>query len=1044
MQTSDDPYERFILQHLKHYGLFTGQGLSSIQKKGSTRRTLKGNHDSFVTVAIHSSADSTDLEDEPESHQGQYSFNVEKYLRTRQLLIDFEGGRPVPRLREPLDLFTIPSTSSLFQGVRWPVECEVVCDKIHHIEWDPPEPEQFYQKTGLERTPMPVGKAKGNTIFCIESATKTPYFTRSCFGGKRESKKEVSSFANSQSTSSLSFESRFESGNLLKAVQVGLHDYELTLRNDMYTTKHTQWFYFRVRNMKADVNYRFTIINLMKSSSLYETGMCPLLYSELAAWLMGKGWCRAGSNIRYYRNHNENEGKALYSLTWTLQFPYDNDTCYLAHCYPYTYSDIQCYLRGVISDPARAAYCKVRVLCRSLAGNAVYALTITAPSGTWQERRSRRAVVVTARVHPGETNGSWMMQGFLDFLLGDSPDAHLLRDTFVFKVVPMLNPDGVVVGNYRCSLAGCDLNRYYRTPLRNTFPCVWYTRNMVKRLLAEREVVLYCDFHGHSRKNNVFMYGCSDHKDASLRLQEQIFPLMMSKNATDKFSFRSCKFKMQKSKEGTGRIVMWKLGIQNSYTMESTFGGSSLGNRKGTHFSMGDLKSMGYHFCDTLLDFCDPDQSKMAHCLTELEALLRQHIRQKLGRDVDFDSLEGLSDLDIESSTSGSNSTESDSLPVHLLNCSDQNTKVKKKHLWSRKERNRLHQQRTQSAVSKMLQRNIKNTDCLPSNEALVKVRIQEKTAAPEKEREYKSQKLMVRVNQSGRSWIPHPTTRIGVLDNATFWEQKPDKNMYWQAVSADYLHNGSLRESCQRPVSDGTGRALCHYASSQSQKQMQRQPLRITTVRHDFSPVPVQQYSLHCNSNVKVHEGVRGRCPVSNVSLRRNVVIDQRHCRAIPEFLPARGLEPCVYPTHIDNQQKLAQGATPSNRVSFRYLIPDMQDTMGILRTNKRNAAVSLAPAEGMNLPDTEQSSEAEQLSKHNGSSFPDLRCINMHGKSHDRPSGDQAGLGRLRLGKLPGGSTGHAGDAGSPGSIYIEERAHVLQRLQKHSSEEHKNKLS
>lgn len=50
------------------------------------------------------------------------------------------------------------------------------------------------------------------------------------------------------------------------------------------------------------------------------------------------------------------------------------------------------------------------------------------------EERTKRAVVVTARVHPGETNGSWMMEGFLDFLLGDSDDARLLRDTFVFKV----------------------------------------------------------------------------------------------------------------------------------------------------------------------------------------------------------------------------------------------------------------------------------------------------------------------------------------------------------------------------------------------------------------------------------------------------------------------------------------------------------------------------------------------------------------------------------------------------------------------------------
>lgn len=30
-----------------------------------------------------------------------------------------------------------------------------------------------------------------------------------------------------------------------------------------------------------------------------------------------------------------------YSLTWTFQFPKDGDTCYFAHCYPYTYTDLQ-------------------------------------------------------------------------------------------------------------------------------------------------------------------------------------------------------------------------------------------------------------------------------------------------------------------------------------------------------------------------------------------------------------------------------------------------------------------------------------------------------------------------------------------------------------------------------------------------------------------------------------------------------------------------------------------------------------------------------
>lgn len=63
------------------------------------------------------------------------------------------------------------------------------------------------------------------------------------------------------------------------------------------------------------------------------------------------------------------------------------------------------------------------------------------------------------RVHPGETNASWMMKGVLDYITSDSLQAVALREKFVFKIVPMLNPDGVIVGNYRCSLAGGDLNR---------------------------------------------------------------------------------------------------------------------------------------------------------------------------------------------------------------------------------------------------------------------------------------------------------------------------------------------------------------------------------------------------------------------------------------------------------------------------------------------------------------------------------------------------------------------------------------------------------
>ena len=54
------------------------------------------------------------------------------------------------------------------------------------------------------------------------------------------------------------------------------------------------------------------------------------------------------------------------------------------------------------------------------------------------------------------------------------------------------------------------------------------------RLFEERDITLYCDLHGHSRKQNVFIYGCENRFDPLKRLRERVFPVMVSKNAPSK------------------------------------------------------------------------------------------------------------------------------------------------------------------------------------------------------------------------------------------------------------------------------------------------------------------------------------------------------------------------------------------------------------------------------------------------------------------------------------------------------------------------------
>lgn len=84
-------------------------------------------------------------------------------------------------------------------------------------------------------------------------------------------------------------------------------------------------------------------------------------------------------------------------------------------------------------------------------------------------------------MHPGETGASWMMKGIMDYLTGPSLNAKILRDNFVFKVIPMLNIDGVVNGSSRCNLAGVDLNRCWIEPHKKLQPTVFHMKNMIKK-----------------------------------------------------------------------------------------------------------------------------------------------------------------------------------------------------------------------------------------------------------------------------------------------------------------------------------------------------------------------------------------------------------------------------------------------------------------------------------------------------------------------------------------------------------------------------------
>uniref|UniRef100_A0A7N9CV16 Cytosolic carboxypeptidase 1 n=1 Tax=Macaca fascicularis TaxID=9541 RepID=A0A7N9CV16_MACFA len=426
----------------------------------------------------------------------------------------------------------------------------------------------------------------------------------------------------------LKFNSKFESGNLRKVIQIRKNEYDLILNSDINSNHYHQWFYFEVSGMRPGVAYRFNIINCEKSNSQFNYGMQPLMYSVQEALNARPWWIRMGTDICYYKNHfsrssvaaGGQKGKSYYTITFTVSFPHKDDVCYFAYHYPYTYSTLQMHLQKLESaHNPQQIYFRKDVLCETLSGNSCPLVTITAmPESNYYEHichfRNRPYVFLSARVHPGETNASWVMKGTLEYLMSNNPTAQSLRESYIFKIVPMLNPDGVINGNHRCSLSGEDLNRQWQSPNPDLHPTIYHAKGLLQYLAAVKRLPLvYCDYHGHSRKKNVFMYGCSiketvwhtnDNATSCDVVEDtgyRTLPKILS-HIAPAFCMSSCSFVVEKSKESTARVVVWReIGVQRSYTMESTLCGCDQGKYKGLQIGTRELEEMGAKFCVGLL-----------------------------------------------------------------------------------------------------------------------------------------------------------------------------------------------------------------------------------------------------------------------------------------------------------------------------------------------------------------------------------------------------------------------------------------------------------
>ena len=181
-----------------------------------------------------------------------------------------------------------------------------------------------------------------------------------------------------------------------------------------------------------------------------------------------------------------------------------------AYSYPFTFAEVNKDLTAL--EDKNLPHVHRRVLTHSLQGRGCDVVVIDggndpdAPPGT--ALAPRRVVFLTCRVHPGETPASHALGGFLDFVTSDAPDAVSLRRKVTFVVVPMLNPDGCVAGNYRADSNGADLNRRWADCVAHREPTLHATKALVKWYARDpcHALDFFIDLHAHTSSKASFLY----------------------------------------------------------------------------------------------------------------------------------------------------------------------------------------------------------------------------------------------------------------------------------------------------------------------------------------------------------------------------------------------------------------------------------------------------------------------------------------------------------------------------------------------------------
>ena len=264
--------------------------------------------------------------------------------------------------------------------------------------------------------------------------------------------------------------------------RVADNEYEISVRHDTNNPRQRLWFYFKAQNARAGQKVLIHIVNFSKTKSLYRDGMSPLVRTASVPT-----WERINpKSVFYYKQKDrptkkqddsgrgspgpdggrdspeDGEGGRKTPCVLSIVYTFERkEAHWFSYSYPFGYTMQQHLLDAL--ERKKLPYVKRELLCRTLQNRRCDVLTIgedvnvnvndgdnareeTEAGGPAQgdaprspsekpaeSPPTRRSVVmITCRVHPGETPCSHTLRGFIDFVTGDSAMAVKLRKRVTF------------------------------------------------------------------------------------------------------------------------------------------------------------------------------------------------------------------------------------------------------------------------------------------------------------------------------------------------------------------------------------------------------------------------------------------------------------------------------------------------------------------------------------------------------------------------------------------------------------------------------------